>query len=284
MQASCTNRSSVTVRGVRGIVRLVHPAPTLAVVTLSAALGAVLSTQSGGTIDGRLALIVLAVLGSQVATGALNDWADRERDAVAQPTKPIPAGEVTPGTALRLAAAGLGLQAVASAALGPLPLVIGLVAVASAAAYDLWLSRTPLSVVPYLVSFGLLPAWIAAGVGTELGRVAAASLLVAPFAAAAHLANTVRDFEADAALGSRNLAQVLGRRVASRVAWGLATGVGLGVGIGLASTGALTVPAALLGLAGLAAVIQGLAGPDRLWIGMLVAAVTWTAAWALATG
>lgn len=266
------------------IVRLVHPAPTLAVVTLSAALGALLSTQAGGTIDGRLALIVLAVLGSQVATGALNDWADRGRDAVAQPAKPIPAGEVAPGTALRMAAAGLGLQAVASAALGPLPFVIGLAAVASAAAYNLWLSRTPLSVVPYLVSFGLLPIWIAAGVGVEPGRVAPASLLVAPFAAAAHLANTVRDFEADAALGSRNLAQVLGRRVAFSVAWGLATGVGLGVGVGLAAGGTLTVPVALLGLAGLAAVAQGLAGPDRLWIGMLVAAVAWTSAWALATG
>lgn len=266
------------------IARLVHPAPTLAVVALSAALGAILLAQAGrGLTDPRLVLLVLSVLGSQVLTGALNDWADRDRDRVAQPTKPIPAGELSPRTALVVTAAGGALQLATSVPLGLTALLLGAAASASAVAYNLWLSRTPLSVAPYLVSFGLLPLWIAAGIGVSFDRVAAAPALVGPFAAAAHLANTARDFEGDAALGSRSLAQVLGRRRALLLAWALAMSVGLGVGLAFGITGRLDVPAAVVGAVGIGAVVYGLRGPDELWAGMLVAAVCWASAWALAT-
>jgi 4-hydroxybenzoate polyprenyltransferase len=194
------------------IVRLVHPAPTVAVVALSAALAFILADQSGPVSLGRLALTTATVLGSQVLTGALNDWTDRDRDRLARRRKPIVEGQVTPRAALALAAAGGALQLAASVPLGALALLIGVAASASAIAYNLWLSRTPLSVLPYLVSFGLLPLWIAAGMDVPLSRVAAAPLLVGPFAAAAHLANTLRDFQTDQRTGSRNLAQVLGRR------------------------------------------------------------------------
>jgi 4-hydroxybenzoate polyprenyltransferase len=267
-----------------GLVRLIHPAPALAVITLSAALGAILVTQSGQPIGTRLLLTTLAVAGSQVLTGALNDWADRDRDALAQPSKPIPSGAVSPLGALLLAALGVLLQVAASIPLGPMALLLGLVASASASAYNLVLSRTPLSVLPYLVSFGVLPLWVAAGLGVELERVAAAPLLVGPFAAAAHLANTLRDFDGDARIGSRNLAQVLGRRAAFNLAWALAMTVGATVGVALVLGGQPGLPATLLGATGLAAVAQGIAGAQRLWYGLLVAAVAWVAAWALATG
>jgi len=39
-----------------------------------------------------------------------------------------------------------------------------------------------------------------------------------------------------------------------------------------------------LGVIGLAAVAQGAGSAQRLWYGMLVAALCWTVAWALATG
>ena len=265
-----------------GLVRLVHPAPTAAVVTLSAALALIVGAQVGGVPAWRVLLIVAAVLGSQVLTGATNDFVDRERDAQVQPTKPIPSGAVEPRAALWLAGIGAMLQLAASVPLGPLALVLGAAASGSAVAYDLWLSRTPASVVPYLVSFGLLPLWIAAGIGVDLERVAVAPLLVGPFAAAAHLANTLRDFDADAALGSRSLVQVLGRRRGLGLAWGLAMGVGVVAALLLARE--LEPIAAVLGAVGLVAVAQGAVGPQRLWTGMLVAAVAWTAAWALATG
>lgn len=266
------------------IMRLVHPAPTVAVVTLSAALGVILASQSGSISLARLALTTAAVLGSQVLTGALNDWVDRDRDRLTQRAKPIVEGGASASDALRLAAVGAILQVAASAPLGLLALLLGLAASGSAVAYNLWLSRTPLSVLPYLVSFGLLPLWIAAGMNVPLERVAAAPLLVGPFAAAAHLANTLRDFDTDARIGSRNLAQVLGRARAFAIAFGLAMAVGIGVGVAFILGGSLDPVTAVLGVAGLAAVGQGVAGPGRLWTGMLVAAVLWTAAWALATG
>lgn len=264
---------------------LIHPAPALAVITLSAALAAILALQADvSPLDARVVLTVLSVAGSQVLTGGVNDWADRGRDARRQPHKPIPAGRISPRGALVTAGIGAALQLATSAVLGPLPLLLGVAASTSALAYNLWLSRTPASMLPYLVSFGLLPAWIAAGVEIPLERVAAASLLVGPFAVAAHLANVLRDFDADSEEGSRNLARVIGRQRAHWLALWVALAVGVGAGIALAWDGRLGWASLGLGLVGLAAVAQGVAGPHRLWYGMLVAAVCWTAAWALSTG
>jgi hypothetical protein len=160
------------------ILRLVHPAPTVAVVTLSAALAAILASQSGPISIVRLALTTTAVLGSQILTGALNDWADRDRDQLAHRAKPIAEGRVSAGAALAVAAFGVAVQVAASIPLGALAFLLGAAASASAVAYNLWVSRTPLSVLPYLVSFGLLPLWIAACMDVSLDRVAAAPLLV----------------------------------------------------------------------------------------------------------
>jgi 4-hydroxybenzoate polyprenyltransferase len=268
-----------------GIARLIHPAPALTVVALSLALGAILAGQSGlEPLSLRLALTTLAVAGSQVLTGALNDWADRERDARVQPTKPIPSGVVTPRTALAVAAAGAAVQLIASVPLGWLPLLLGAIASGSAVAYNLWLSRTPLSVVPYLVSFGVLPIWIAAGTGVPIERVAAAPLLIGPFAAAAHLANALPDFDADRTGGSRNLAQVIGRRATHAAAVVGALGVGIGVGAVLAIGGRAPAAALVIGAVGVAAVVVGAAAPRMLWSGILVAAACWTISWALGTG
>ena len=270
---------------VRAGVRLVHPAPTVAVTVLSGALGAILLSQVGRPFGAGWAWTVAAVLGSQIFVGATNDLVDRARDeAAGRLSKPLAGGDLSPGAAVWIASSGLGLQLAASLQLGTAALGFGLVAVLSALVYNIWLSRTPWSVVPYLVSFGVLPLWIAAGVGVPIERVAVAPLLVAPFAAAAHLSNVLRDFDADAALGSRNLAHVLGRRPAHLLAWGLAMAVGIGVGLSLAIGGNATPLALLPGVIGLAAVAQGFRSPHRLWIGMLMAAVAWTAAWALATG
>lgn len=266
-------------------IRLVHPAPTAAVTALSAALGGVLLAQAGRALEASWLWTVVAVLGSQIFVGATNDLVDRGRDTAAgRLSKPLAAGTLSPGTAVWIASIGLAVQLAASLQQAPLFLLLGLVATGSALAYNLWLSRTPLSVLPYLVSFGVLPLWIAVGVDVPLERVAIAPLLVAPFAAAAHLANVLRDFDADAALGSRNVAQVLGRDRAFLLAWGLALGVGLAVGAALLAGGPVRPLGLGLGLAGLAAVAQGARGADALWGGMLVAAVCWTAAWALSTG
>jgi 4-hydroxybenzoate polyprenyltransferase len=265
-------------------VRLIHPAPTLAVTVLSGALAAILASQSGVAIEsGTVALVTAGVLGSQIFTGATNDLADQARDAALRPDKPLVSGALSPSAALWIASAGLALQVVASVQLGIGPLVIGLVATGSALVYNAWLSRTPWSVVPYLVSFGLLPGWIGLSVGVPLERVAPAMVLGAVFAAAAHLANTLRDFEADAAIGSRCLTQVLGEQRARTVAVALAGGVALAVAAIFLADGSLSPVSAALGVVGLGAIGWGALDAQRLWPGMLVAAVAWTVAWALAS-
>ena len=269
----------------RALVRLVHPAPATAVTVLSGALGYILLQQAGAAIGERWFATVAAVAGSQIFTGSINDLVDRGRDqAAGRLDKPLAGGALRPEIALWVASGGLALQLAASLRLGVLPMVLGAVATLSALAYNLWLSRTPMSVIPYLVSFGILPLWVASGVGSALDRVLAAVPLVAPFAAAAHLVNVTRDFDDDHRLGSRSLAHLLGRGTSLWVAYALALAVGIGVGLALTLQGRTSTTTLAFGLAGVAAVAQGAGSAHRLWYGMLLAAVAWTAAWALSTG
>ncbi|MGW2178305.1 SCO3242 family prenyltransferase [Streptomyces sp. NPDC001732] len=91
--------------------------------------------------------------GTALATGAslclyeagmaLNDWADRDEDAVDRPHRPIPSGRIAPGAALAaagaLTAAGLGLAARA----GRGPFTVATALAATVWAYDLRLKHTP---------------------------------------------------------------------------------------------------------------------------------------------
>jgi len=75
---------------------------------------------------------------------ALNDWADRELDAVERPERPIPSGRVTPRTAFTLAASltatGLALSAIAG---GRAAFRTSAVLAATAWTYDLFAKNTP---------------------------------------------------------------------------------------------------------------------------------------------
>jgi 4-hydroxybenzoate polyprenyltransferase len=89
----------------------------------------------------------LALTGASVclywAGMALNDYADRELDAVERPERPIPSGRVTPGTALGVAAGltagGLGIAAAAG---GRRALRVALPLAATVWAYDFVLKNT----------------------------------------------------------------------------------------------------------------------------------------------
>lgn len=264
--------------------RVIHLAPSVAVTAIAGVLGAILINQAGGEIGWRWWLTVGSVAGSQIFIGATNDIVDRIRDTAAGRTdKPLANGELNPNAAAWIASVGLALMLVSASRLGAQPLALSATAVASATIYNLFLSRTPLSPIPYLVSFGILPLWIASGVGVPLDRLAGAVPLAGAFAVAAHLANALRDFDGDQRIGSRTLAQLLGRRATHITAWVMALAVGVGVGVALLLGGRANLPSMALGGVGLLAVLQGATGERRLWTGMLVAAVCWTAAWALVT-
>ena len=197
---------------VRGLVRACHPEPALAVTAVSAALAAAVGRGLAGTLA-----TAAAVLAGQLSVGWMNDYLDRDRDVrTRRSDKPVATGVLGPPV-VRTA------MLVAAVAVVPLSLLSGvfagslhLLAVASAWAYNLYLKATALSVLPYAVSFGLLPAFITAGLP---GRpvvgwlVASGSLL----GAGGHFANVLPDIEDDLRTGVRGLPHRLGA-AGSRIA------------------------------------------------------------------
>jgi 4-hydroxybenzoate polyprenyltransferase len=160
-----------------------------------------------------LVLVGSAVLTGQLSVGWLNDALDASRDADAgRVDKPIPAGLI--GRRTTLVAAGVAGVAclVLSLSVGLLPGVAHIVAVLLALGYDLGLKSTAWSVVPYVVSFGLLPVFVTlarAGAPVHWWLPAAGALL----GGGAHFANVLPDLADDIAGGVRGLPHRLGAAV-----------------------------------------------------------------------
>jgi 4-hydroxybenzoate polyprenyltransferase len=188
------------------LLRSSHPEPGGAV-TVAMTLLAVGAGHRGWALVG----VCCAVGATQLAVGWVNDWLDADRDRQSgRRDKPVAAGEVSRRT---VGAAGL-LAAVAIPLLG-LPfgasatILISLVGI-FALLYDWPLKSTVFSVVPYLVAFGLLPAFVVVALPGHppppAWLVAAGALL----GGGAHFANVLPDLADDAATGVRGLPHRLG--------------------------------------------------------------------------
>jgi len=153
------------------------------------------------------------VLLSQIIVGTLNEYVDKDRDAVAQPGKPIPSGIVAPGVALTLAIVSSLCLIPLAASFGLWPLLVAIVFTGAGVSYDLWLKATLFSAVPYVVAFLCLTSWI----WMVAGRLTPSLISIYPVGVAAlvaaHLANALPDISADAAVGEHGLAVALGPRV-----------------------------------------------------------------------
>jgi 4-hydroxybenzoate polyprenyltransferase len=235
-----------------------HPAPT-AVVTIAVTL---LAAAAGRDRPG-LALVALATLTGQLSIGWCNDAFDADRDrAAGRVEKPTVRGDVTATTLWRAAVLALAATVVTSfLAAGRIGGTAHVVAVGSAWAYDLLLKATVLSWLPYVVSFGLVPAFVTYGLTPPTPPAwwltGAAGLL----GASAHLANAIPDVESDEAVGAGGVVARIGVR---RATWlTLACLVGaltlLVVHVGLAPW----VGAALVLLAVTGAVATGVRGRPR---------------------
>ncbi len=207
-----------------------------------------------GAPTGTALLVAAAVLAGQLSVGWCNDWVDAGRDRRAgRATKPVVAGLVGRRlvglAALTALAACVGL----SLLLGPTAAAVHLVAVASAWAYDVGVKATPLSPLPYAVSFGLLPAVATQAVD---GTWPPPHLLVttALLGVAAHFANTVPDAAGDARVGVRGLPQRLGPRASVVVA---ALALAGGALVLLLASPRPTGPTLADGLLGVAVVLAG---------------------------
>jgi len=188
------------------LIRSSHPEPGLAVTVAMTLLAAGVGHR-GWALPG----IFLAVGATQLAVGWVNDWLDAARDRQAgSGDKPIAAGAVprrTVGISGLVASFAVPLLA---APFGPEPAVILTAATGIALLYDWPLKSTVFSVLPYLVAFGLLPAFIVTALpghpAPPAWLVAAAALL----GGGAHFANVLPDLDDDAATGVRGLPHRLG--------------------------------------------------------------------------
>lgn len=200
-------------RLVVALLRSSHPEPAAAVTVLLVALAA-----TAGHPPARLGLVGAALLAGQLSIGWLNDALDAGRDAaVGRADKPVVSGAVSAAVVRTAAVVAAVVCVPLSLACGLLAGLAHLVAVAAGWGYDLGLKSTPVSVLPYLVCFGLLPAFVVLALpGTPAPPwwlVAGGALL----GAGAHFANVLPDLDDDAATGVRGLPHRLGA-AGSRVA------------------------------------------------------------------
>jgi 4-hydroxybenzoate polyprenyltransferase len=207
--------------------------------------------------------MLAAMLGGQVAIGALNELRDAEHDALHQPWKPIPARLVAPGTVAPIIAGSLAVALAAGAALGWWPLALLALGTGSGIVYDLWLKRTPLSWLPYLVALPLLPIWAWLVMDSFEPRL----LWLYPFGGlyvlAVHLAQSLSDIEGDRASGGHGVAVVLGERGSQIAIWGIAFGTALAMPAGALVIGRRPVWALLASSIAIGLFAFGLIGARR---------------------
>lgn len=222
-------------------VRAAHPGPSAIVTIVGIVLGIAL-----GYSPARLVLLGAVVLTGQLSIGWSNDWIDARRDSsVGRTDKPVAQGLITSAQVRTAALVAAGLTVVLGLMLGPWAALANAVAVGVGWAYNAGLKATPLSAVPYLVSFGLLPAIATLG-QREPEPVAVWVILVgALLGTAAHFTNVLPDLEDDRATGVRGLPQLLGARVSGLAAFACVAAAGVLLAV---CPGLPPAPVALLGL------------------------------------
>ena len=147
----------------------------------------------------------------QVSIGAYNDLMDVSSDARSRPSKPIPGGDVSRATAIRVMTGGLVIGLLLATILGSIAFAIAAAGVGCGYVHSRWTKGTPFAVVPFAIGTALLPtfAWI---VGTGQPPPAAIIALGAAGGIAIGLANAGSDLDADGAIELRTPAVRLGRR------------------------------------------------------------------------
>lgn len=210
------------------LARSTHPGPTLAVTAIAVTLGVGVAL-----VPWQLFVLGLAFLLGQASVGLSNDWIDAERDrAVGRADKPVATGALDAAVA-RNAAVATAVAAIAvTVVLGPWASLAHAVFIGSAWAYNLGLKSTALSVLPYVLSFGLLPlvvtfARVPPALASPWALLAGALLGVS-----AHFANVLPDLDDDRATGVNGLPHRLGRRPSGLVTAGALAGASLSLVVG----------------------------------------------------
>lgn len=202
-------------RTVLGFIKACHPLPTIAVSLVISAFG-----WSLGWTGIPLLAVFITILVGQLSVGWSNDAHDADLDArTARTTKPTVAKDVS-ARALWISAFIALLTAIilSWAVAGWLGGSFHIFAILIAWLYNIRLSRTALSWLPYALAFGVMPAFLSFGLNDEpptLWSIAVFAII----GVSAHLANAIPDAESDAAAGVGGLVIKLGTRRSVILCW-----------------------------------------------------------------
>lgn len=244
-------------RTLRGYLLLPHLVPVI-IVEL-ATVGFALIAWNGLPPIGLLSRLLLAMLGGQLAIGAINEIVDFPDDAIGKPRKPLPSGDVSMRGARTVVGLGLGLMVAFGLSLGPVSFGLLALGTGMGISYDLWFKRSSWSWLPYFIALPLLPIWVFVTLGWPDARL----LLLYPMGALAaigvHLAQALPDVEIDRAAGMRTPTSRLGAPTTFALAW-LATGSAPVIAIAVSrwtyTAGSVEAMTKALGIASLLAIVN----------------------------
>lgn len=167
-----------------------------------------------GVRDQNLVVFVAAVLFGQFSVGWVNDFIDARLDrTVGRSEKPIVAGTLeTSSLKVPIAIALILVVPLSILAAGWIGGLAHIAAVGSAHIYNVYLSRTVWSWVPYAVSFSLLPFFVAQAGSRVLWPELPMILLFSLVGVIAHLLNALPDIAIDREGGKGGLVVSLGRQ------------------------------------------------------------------------
>jgi 4-hydroxybenzoate polyprenyltransferase len=249
---------------VRGWVMSAHPGPTVAVTAIVTTLGWAI-----GWAGSALFLLAGAVLLGQLSVGWSNDAHDAADDARAHRfAKPTVQGIVTPRALWIAAATAASASAVLSvAAAGWIGAAWHVLAIGMAWAYNVRLSRTWLSWLPYAIAFGAVAPFLTFGRDGSWPP-AWLPLVLALVGVAAHFTNALRDFAVDQQADLSGAVVLLGPTRTRRFVVGLLTVASVILAMALVSRHGLLAAAPLAALALTLAAMRATARPEVMfrWI------------------
>lgn len=197
---------------VASLVRAGHPGESLLI-----AAGVTVAAVLSGRPSREVALVFATVLLGRLTAGWLNDAADRRRDAAAgRRDKPVAEGWLDGGTVTFTVACATCVLVPLSISNGTAAGVAHLASVLAAWLYCTRIKTTPLSFVPWAVSFALLPAFLSYGGwggGMHGGPpTIAMTVLAGLLGIGVHVLLSLRDLVPDNKIGLRTFPLVVALR------------------------------------------------------------------------
>ncbi len=229
-------------RRLQGFVRAAHPLPTIAVSVVITAFGWGL-----GWTGWPLVTVFVAILIGQLSVGWSNDAFDASLDArVGRTSKPTVAQDVSARTLWIAAVTALAAASLLSwAVAGWLGGSFHVFAILMAWLYNIRLSRTAWSWLPYALAFGAMPAFLSFGLDDE-PPTAWSVAVFAIVGVSAHLANALPDAESDATAGVGGLVVRLGAPRSVLLCW-LLLALGSGILVAVSATASIWLALLIVG-------------------------------------